>query len=439
MHFYKVNYSQQKKNNTRMSFFYLKPVIGNIPVHLLETIVTRRLAYLKVIFNENSHVYNEYVVEGSLYDNVGHFMLCIVAILGENTGFTQFLLKAELELFKRRIYALSTYDLRCLAKKLLRSIRKQDSVPEFIYPLQILCQHLTIKTIAHHMCTSHINECVTHSINLNFKHCLFLIAKRQVELKNGMVSLPCGKWKEYLMHLFLTNLKYRINTTNLDPLKTDPRILELLYKLKNELLPFLTRTSSDILISNKVDTVSKFFPPCMLNLHQNLRKRHRLSHTQRFYYSLFLKDVGMPVEEAIDFWRAEYRQSPSGSHNCCHYWEKDEKKYLYGIRHMYGLEGRRKSYTSVSCQRIQNSDMSCNEGGCPFKSFDNLEKLLLQYNPSCTDTLLSKINELKRKRQYSTACILYLKSFQPNCDNLSYNLTPVKYYNVAMKCNSVEL
>lgn len=422
-----------------MSFFYLKPVIGDIPVHLLETIVIQRLVYLKGIFNENSGVYNEYVVEGSLYDNVGHFMLCIVTILGENTGFSQFFFKAELELFKRRVYALPTYDLRCLAKKLLRSIRKQDNVPEFMHPLQLLCQHLTIKNIAHHICTSHSNECVTHTMSLNFKHCLSLVAKRQVELKNGKVSLPCGKWKEYLTHLFLTSLKYRIKATNLESLKSDPRILELLHKLKRELYPFITRSGTDMLLSKNVDIVSKLFPPCMLNLHQNLRKRHRLSHFQRFYFSLFLKDIGMPVEEAIDFWRAEYCQTPSGSHNCCHHWEKDEKKYLYGIRHMYGLEGRRKSYTSVSCQRIQSLDTSCTEGGCPFKSFDNLQMLLMQNNPSCTDTLLSNINELQKKRQYSTACILYLKSCQPKCDNLSYNLTPVKYYNVATKCNSLEL
>lgn len=422
-----------------MSFFYLKPVIGNIPVHLLETIVTQRSDYLKVIFNGNSCVYNEYVVEGSLYDNVGHFMLCIVAILGENTGFTQFLLKAELELFKRRLYALSAYDFRCLAKKLLRSIRKQDYVPDFINPLRLLCQYLTIKKIAHHVCLQHFNECVTHTISLNFKHCLSLVAKRQVELKNGMVSLPCGKWKEYLTHLFLTNLKHRINTTKLEPLKNDPRLIELLNKFKKELFPFVTKSTTDILLSNEVDIVSKVFPPCMLNLHQNLRKRHRLSHSQRFYYSLFLKDIGMPVEEAVDFWKAEYGQSPNGSHNCCHQWERDEKKYLYGIRHMYGLEGRRKSYTSVSCQRIQSSDTSCNEGGCPFKSFDNLQTLLLQNNRSCTDTLLSKINELKKSHQYSKACILYLKSFQPNCDNLSYNLTPVKYYNVASNCNYIQL
>lgn len=127
-----------------MSFFYLKPVTGDIPVHLLETIVTQRLSYLKVIINENSCVYNEYVIEGSLYDNVGHFMLCIVTILGENTGFSQFLLKAELELFKRRIYALSAYDMRGLAKKLLRSIRKQVNAPEFINPLELLCQRLIL-------------------------------------------------------------------------------------------------------------------------------------------------------------------------------------------------------------------------------------------------------------------------------------------------------
>lgn len=102
-----------------MSFFYLKPVKGNIPVHLLETIVRSRLDFLKAVLKGNTVVYNEYMVEGSVYDNIGHFTLCIVTILTGNTGFTQFFLKGEAELFKRRVKSLSAYDFRRLSKKYL--------------------------------------------------------------------------------------------------------------------------------------------------------------------------------------------------------------------------------------------------------------------------------------------------------------------------------
>lgn len=416
-----------------MSFFYLTPVKGDMPVHLLETIVSKRLEFLKMIFRGDSAVYNEFVIEGSIYDNVGHFMLCVVIILAENTGVSQFFLRAETELFKRRINSLTAYDIRCFAKKLLRSIKKYELKPTFIEPLQVLCQHLMLKDTAQHIVSqSHYNRCNIHNISLNFKYCLTLIGKRQVELQNGVAVLPCGLWIQYLIHLFSVNLKNRIVKTNLVMLKSDPRIMELLAKLRND-LP-LSNTNTNILLSREIDSTSEYFPPCMLNLHQSLRKSHRLSHAQRFHYSLFLKDIGLPVEQAIDFWRAEYRQQPN-QHSCCHNWEKDEKKFLYGIRHMYGLEGGRKNYTSVSCQRIQN-DNSYAEGGCPFKSFDP-QKMVKLLNSNCTDTIMPQINELKKRHQYTSACSLYLqKSLNNNCDNFSFNFTPVKFYMAASNSKS---
>ncbi|KOB69369.1 DNA primase large subunit [Operophtera brumata] len=418
-----------------MSFFFLTAVKGDMPVHILELIIIRRLDYLKDVLKGNTLVYNEYVVEGSLYDNASHFMLCVIAILGENVGFTQFFLRAEVELFSRRLASLTAYDIRSFAKKLIRSIRKHAETVSFFDPLLALLRHLIIKDMAQHLCLStHKTSCKDHNIKLNFKHCLDFIARREVELRNGVAFIPCSKWKQYLSILFRNNLRLRIQKTDLAPLKSDTRVMDLLMKMKSEFFPCIVK-SPNTLLSREVDSVSKWFPPCMLNLHNNLRNKHRLSHTQRFHYSLFLKDIGLPIEEAVDFWRLEYRQSPNGNHACCHNWEKDEKKYLYGIRHMYGLEGCKKNYTSVNCQRIQSLDNACSEGGCPFKSFDNPKMIKLLQNSS--ETILAEINELRRKNMYTLSCMLYLNSIgEKNCDNYSFNFTPVKYYTIASKGSS---
>lgn len=426
-----------------MSFFYLTAVKGDIPVHLLEEIAIQRLRYLKGILKEESIEYNEYLIEGSIYDNIGHFILCIVTILCGDVEFRKCFIKAERDLFKRRITSINGYDLRCFSKKLLRSIRKQPTTPTHVDALKTLCEHLIIKDLAQHVCSpNHASECSTHSVKLHFKHCLPFIAKRQVELHNGIASVPCGKWKQFMNILFSTNLSQRLINTNLSSLGMDPRLSNLLVKLSKEITTMTSRNySSNVLFSRNVDNESSFFPPCMLNLHQQLRKKHRLSHTQRFHYSLFLKDIGMPIEEAIDFWRFEYQQAPHGSHSCCHSWEKDEKKYLYGIRHMYGLEGCRKNYASVNCQRIQSVDNACSEGGCPFKVFETsrMNEIL---NLHSNEALTSQINELRLRHQYTSACILYLQTKHmeggTNCDmgNVSFNFTPVKYYaNVLKKMN----
>ncbi|CAH0399042.1 unnamed protein product [Chilo suppressalis] len=428
-----------------MSFFYLTAVKGDIPSHLLETIAFERLHSLKEILNTNKLYYNEYLVEGGIYDNVGHFLVCILTILCKNIELKRFLLKTECILFKRRLDSLSAYELRYFAKRLLRSIKKYQHCTDFIEPLKISCEHLILKDVAHHICLeSHKFDCKVHNICLNFKYCLPLVAKREVELKNGVAFIPCSKWKQFLTILFFMNLSQRLNKTNVEVLVSDPRILDLLDKLKGQINPLLRiNHSRQVLYSTQVDKQSQNFPPCMLNLHQQLRKRHRLPHTQRFYYSLFLKDIGMPVDEAVNFWRTEYQQMPNGTHSCCHNWEKDEKKFVYGIRHMYGLEGCRKSYSSVNCHRIQSEDNSCNAVGCPFKIFEH-ERMLHILNMDSTEPILSQIYELKSRYNYTAACMKYMQSkhlvMKTKCDieNATFNFTPVKFYdNASMKSNDV--
>ena len=70
-------------------------------------------------------------------------------------------------------------------------------------------------------------------------------------------------------------------------------------------------------------------------------------------YTLFLKELGLPVHEALMFWRKEYSVLPSNTAGCCHGWQQDERRYTYSIRHLYGLEGSRVNYRGHSCQALQ--------------------------------------------------------------------------------------
>lgn len=411
-----------------MSFFYLTPVKGDLPIHLLETIILKRLEFLKIIYRKQEIIYNEYVVEGSLYDSVGHFMLCVIVILLNNLEFTNFFTKAEEFLFKHRLNTLVAYDLRCFVKKLLRIIRKYPHNLLCLDPLKIVCQHLILKHVAQHVCSDACNtNCSLHTIKVHFRHCLAFIARRQVPLEHSVAHIPCSKWKMYLAVLFKDNLKNRLSKTNLGNLEHDPRIADLMSLVCKEIPSINNRCSVNIVKNNEVDDICKSFPPCMINLHRSLRNKHRLSHNQRFSYSLFLKDIGMPVEEAITFWKTEYQQAPSGNHNCCHNWQNDEKKFVYGIRHLYGLEGGKKNYSSRSCSHFQ----SFTEGSCPFKSFDN-ESMMHILNIKNIDPMLSQIKNFQEQKQYTSACMMYLQKrlhcvLNDICDS-SFNFSPVKYY-----------
>lgn len=46
----------------------------------------------------------------------------------------------------------------------------------------------------------------------------------------------------------------------------------------------------------------------MRHLHDSLRKEHHLRHFGRLQYGLFLKSIGISLDEALEFWRAEFTQ-----------------------------------------------------------------------------------------------------------------------------------
>lgn len=59
------------------------------------------------------------------------------------------------------------------------------------------------------------------------------------------------------------------------------------------------------------------FPPCMRHLHETLRKEHHLKHFARLQYGLFLKSIGLTLEQALALWREEFvkKMDPDKVHN----------------------------------------------------------------------------------------------------------------------------
>jgi DNA primase large subunit len=59
---------------------------------------------------------------------------------------------------------------------------------------------------------------------------------------------------------------------------------------------------------------------------------------------LCAQGIGLPMEEAMKFWRAEFGPKISG--------EKFDKEYAYNVRYNYAKEGKRTDYTPYSCKKI---------------------------------------------------------------------------------------
>lgn len=181
-----------------------------------------------------------------------------------------------------------------------------------------------------------------------------LVKERRLNLDRGYCIVSCSMWKSVLESLFhrLIQLDYNIHKNDmLNTVIMDPRLQLMSQRVIKSILKPKIESTANITALN-INNEARKFPPCMRHLHLVLRKKHRLSHYARFYYSLFLKDCGMNLENAIAYWRDEYSKPHTCESGCTHKWQSSEKKFIYSIRHLYGLEGARVNYGSPSCLTI---------------------------------------------------------------------------------------
>lgn len=181
---------------------------------------------------------------------------------------------------------------------------------------------------------------------------------RTVELRRGTAIVPCSLWNELLEELFKHHYEFGLSiisrtiqlSIDLDTRWLDAfKVLSTMYGKRTNLKTLPQRR----LTAKMVDSEKDFFPPCMSHLLSVLRNNHRLSYAWRYRFSLFLMDIGLNVDDSIEFWRTEYSKSCSAQANCKHSWRENQRKYRYSIRHIYGLEGSKRIGRSKRCNQIQ--------------------------------------------------------------------------------------
>ncbi|XP_044766467.1 probable DNA primase large subunit [Coccinella septempunctata] len=261
-------------------------------------------------------------------------------------------------------------------------------------------------------------------IAIPFWYCNEHVASRNVDLKNGSALFDCSKWRIIISTLFTSYLKIVLNemqySNNVSNALADDRISGCLQLLKNQYSKNDSQADRKIPLKN-LEEESIYFPLCMKNLFHTLRKNHRLGHNERFDLSLFLKGIGLSLNDSLKFWQGEYSQQHSSCSKCSHTWQNNETKYVYSIRHLYGLEGSRKNYCIRSCNHFQSSGLGINsEGGCPFVHYDddNLRSVLKKNLPGMDDDV--EIIIFERKENATVACKLYGECI---LKKLKYNLS----------------
>jgi DNA primase large subunit len=141
----------------------------------------------------------------------------------------------------------------------------------------------------------------------------------------------------------------------------------------------------------------------MSTLHTTLRANSHLKHYGRLQYTLFLKALGLSLDECILFWRRSFRLMTD---------EKFNKEYKYNIRHAYGDVGgdanrRGKGYSAYSCQKLLTEPLPTagQTHGCPYRTFtvDNLVALLATTGVTERE-VVKGVREDVGKQRYHVAC-----------------------------------
>jgi DNA primase large subunit len=239
-----------------------------------------------------------------------------------------------------------------------------------------------------------------------FSYALNLIASMHYFLHKGYVYVSKAEISQLVETYFKENLIKKMNQImkSIDKILCDSRINHLVkqFQANREIetlsKQFANKISNDtISMSDIENSVEKSMPICMQMLHKALTSTGHLKHIGRMQYGLFLKGIGLSLDESMEFWKNKFLKSMP--------LDKFEKNYAYNIRHNYGKEGNRVNYTPYSCNKIQNLPPPSNTEyhGCPFKDFsdEKLRSLLIQYGMK--DEHLFKILEKKRTKEYSVS------------------------------------
>ena len=290
-------------------------------------------------------------------------------------------------------------------------------------------------------------------LNEEFYNCAWelvpdLVAKRAVLLNRGRALVPRSDCASIILNRFKEELEASLEKIAREiPFLRDDRLVPLLDALRRcdySLDAAMTSgTAGNTVIGQlaaaDVDKASVHFPLCMQNLHRNLRADRHLKFGGRQQYGLFLKSVGLPLSEALIFWRTAFLPKYSS--------DQFNKDYAYNVRHNYGQEGKRANYASYSCGKIcSSSGANGSQGeyhGCPFKhtgSVDRLSSILALYTgPNGIKLTAPQIKEVAslavEGSHYQLACTRVFEMTRPKQGNgpvetITY---PHKYYEASVQ------
>lgn len=265
----------------------------------------------------------------------------------------------EMELFRFKFSALTSNE-----------IKEYVELYEMGYKPITEQQKNDLRLELQHMVLANISIDGVDFYKVNFLVVLDLVRQRKCFLQEGYAyvssmdfsSIIGNHHQKFIEKGLMSHLKL------LPEFENDERIVGIIKGLHTSYIgkDYTINKDADIAIESLDQLSLKSYPLCMRNCHESFRKTHHLKYGGRLQYGLFLKGIGVTLEDSLRFWREEMTKVMEG--------DKFDKSYAYGIRYNYGKEGSRTNWSPYSCMKVINTVPGAQDTcGCPFKLSDTIE------------------------------------------------------------------
>jgi DNA primase large subunit len=273
-----------------------------------------------------------------------------------------------------------------------------------------------------------------------FEEVIDLVRQRRVFLKGGFAYVPASDLVSIVTTRVRSHLSKQLSShARLWPALREEESDRLAAFLENLATQYVgddysaPKSGTRITPGELPAAAKQNMPLCMANMYHKLVETHHLKHNARNQLGLFLKGIGITVEESLAFWRTEFTKTMPA--------DKWQKEYAYGIRYNYGLEGKRVDWSPHSCMKTisaPGANAAAGEHhGCPFKNFEEgqLRATLAQMGVGNGD--IAFIMDKVRGQHYQVACGKYFEAKHKGSTVIETELGgishPNQYFEESMK------
>uniref|UniRef100_F1KWP3 DNA primase large subunit n=1 Tax=Ascaris suum TaxID=6253 RepID=F1KWP3_ASCSU len=412
---------------------YLEPPVDDISILEFEEMAINRLKVLRVVeqlkerFPRNTEEMNDALSKELMKlmpiacnmcpadkladerrrDIISHFILRLAFC--KTTEQTKWFIQQEIDLFKYRFHMESknrSNIARFLATShfnmtALTQVEKDDLAEEIGNASGVPMQKVR--------CADVWKVPFVDALDLVRKRRVFLHAGFAYVSRDDLVIIVCTKFRMIMSSSMARACKY------IGFIEEEHRLMPLLLKLTNKAYigkDYAGKDAAKHITPEMIHLLcTKSFPLCMRQIHHRLCADHHLRHGARMQYGLFLKGIGLTLEDALAFWRAEFTKKIDA--------DRFDKQYAYNIRHNYGKEGRRVDYKAYPCSKIilgsAPSAQDCH--GCPYRHSDPTVLAQKLEGVGLSKEHIATIVNLSKTAQYDRACTRYFEFTHKMAEN----------------------